>query len=512
MQRKHFLLVGTLLIALLLFPLSSLAADFTITTTDDFDKGLKIGTTTESDRYNLSSGALELDYPLAHKDNSIIGYWRLEEGAGSFIGDEQGILNGTFNNPRWLETPYGTGTYHYDIGDHIYIPNVNLRNLTQLTLMYLYKANSTTDAGTFISDGAQSATSGFIWNYRTSSYVKYQYAIGSEYKTQSCNIIKDTDWHIYAITADYIDKRITSYIENLGSCSLHIITDPIIAPNSTDLYFANYNSSHTDDLEGVLDEIKIYNRTLSESEIVEIYNSGNKYKTSGTWTSPNQTMAAGNQLANTTILYSNVDSENYIDKIEWLVDETVKATHDTNMIGELKNSDLYDDPSLVSYWRFENNADDEKGLNNGSCTNCPAYTSSGKFGGAYDFDGSNDDLRMADSPSLSITGTGLTLSAWIKPDLGAVQGAILHKDAHYAMFWRATGAITYADSITWNYATIGDHGNAPAGEWSHVAVTFDGSTISFYVNGENVGNKARAGSLSDNNVDLSIGSYNFLQS
>ena len=130
-------------------------------------------------------------------------------------------------------------------------------------------------------------------------------------------------------------------------------------------------------------------------------------------------------------------------------------------------------------------------------------------GYALSFDGASDYVRVIDSSSLSITGTRLTLEAWIKSNIGAANGAIIHKDSHYSLFWRATGAITYADSITWSYSSIDDYGNTLTGLWNHVVVTFNGSIIRFYINGVQIGSKIRSGSLIDNSNDLSIGSYNF---
>ena len=168
----------------------------------------------------------------------------------------------------------------------------------------------------------------------------------------------------------------------------------------------------------------------------------------------------------------------------------------------------------VGIWDFEDQSNptaDRSGFgNHGILYGNTHFVANDVLGGhALSFDGNGDYVEIPDSTSLSITGTGITLEAWIKPKVGASNGAIIHKNNHYSLRWQNTGTITYADSITWSYATIGYYGNAPAGQWNHIIVTFDGSTIRFYINGVEVGSKVRSGSLTDNAIDLGIGSYNF---
>jgi len=131
---------------------------------------------------------------------------------------------------------------------------------------------------------------------------------------------------------------------------------------------------------------------------------------------------------------------------------------------------------------------------------------SGRVGGGLVLDGVDDRVRVADSPSLSITGQGLTLEAWVKPDTVSGYRVLVHKEGHYTLAL-ADGRLTYADSVTWSYDTMGYYGSVPMGEWSHVAVTFDGSVVRYYVNGALVGTKARAGSLTDNSQPVCLGAY-----
>ncbi|MDP8231026.1 MAG: LamG domain-containing protein [Candidatus Gorgyraea atricola] len=181
-------------------------------------------------------------------------------------------------------------------------------------------------------------------------------------------------------------------------------------------------------------------------------------------------------------------------------------------------ADKGNDP--VAHWRFDEGggptAYDEIGSNDGTLrpstggTNTAAgqmWTSQGKIGGALECDGTDDDVQIADSPSLSITGTELTLEAWIKPNASAGAGDIIHKDSHYSIYKNANETITYADSTVWSYSTVGSHGSTPEGQWSHVAVTRDADTVDFYINGQYIDSYSCSGSVADNANLLYIGSY-----
>ncbi len=57
----------------------------------------------------------------------------------------------------------------------------------------------------------------------------------------------------------------------------------------------------------------------------------NGFRTGGTWTSALQPLAYPEALNSTTIYYNNAGSQNYIDRIEWLVNSTVLASYETNV-------------------------------------------------------------------------------------------------------------------------------------------------------------------------------------
>ena len=182
------------------------------------------------------------------------------------------------------------------------------------------------------------------------------------------------------------------------------------------------------------------------------------------------------------------------------------ATTSQNIVLTVNDSAV----SAVAHWAFEEGtgvtASDASGNGNTGVLNGGASWAAGQVGGALSLSGAAQDVVVPDSASLRITGTGLTLAAWIFPTQASA-GALIHKHEHYSLLRKADGSLTYADSATWSYATMGSYGSTPLNAWSHVAVTFDGTMVRFYINGVQVGAVTRTGSLTDNAKSLYLGGY-----
>ncbi|NBB94234.1 MAG: hypothetical protein GVY16_00645, partial [Planctomycetes bacterium] len=114
-------------------------------------------------------------------------------------------------------------------------------------------------------------------------------------------------------------------------------------------------------------------------------------------------------------------------------------------------------------------------------------------------------------------GTGLTLAGWTKADdFGVSDGRIISKaqggigeEDHYWMLSTISdgGQIKLRFRLKTNGDTktlIASSGALEAGEWAHVAATWDGASMRLYKNGELVGQTAKSGSM-DLNVTAPIG-------
>jgi hypothetical protein len=174
------------------------------------------------------------------------------------------------------------------------------------------------------------------------------------------------------------------------------------------------------------------------------------------------------------------------------------------------------DSSLVSWWKAERNALDLLGANNTALQGGATF-SPGMVGQAFDLDGSSAYVDVADSASLNPT-NAITVEAWIYPrlPLDPLAAPVLKKaggggdsgeDDGYTLELSGPNAVRF-----WVFLDGGqgwaasDSAPLRPSRWSHLAGVYDGSTLSFYLNGVLVGTPTAApGHLVPSGNNLQIG-------
>ncbi|MDA0180878.1 Ig-like domain-containing protein [Solirubrobacter phytolaccae] len=131
----------------------------------------------------------------------------------------------------------------------------------------------------------------------------------------------------------------------------------------------------------------------------------------------------------------------------------------------------------------------------------------GKFGGAFSFDGNGDFITIPDANPFDLQ-PGMTLEAWVKPAAVSDWRTVLLKERPGQLAYALYAA---ADGGPWAEVTAGTQRQAnsataiPVNAWTHLAATYDKSTLRLYVNGTQVASAAVTGNLFNSAGPLKIG-------
>jgi hypothetical protein len=173
---------------------------------------------------------------------------------------------------------------------------------------------------------------------------------------------------------------------------------------------------------------------------------------------------------------------------------------------------------LVSWWRGEGTPNDSVGGNHGTLQNGTTFAA-GMVGQAFSLDGADDYINVPDPPgNASLNLDYVTVEMWLKPTPPNDHMFPFDKrttnvwTGEYAMLMRSNGQFqTVVDAGAPSYIDPGDGSIfesaaiVPMNQWSHFAMTWDGSTLKAYINGNLAITDAGSGSVVTNSDPLRIG-------
>jgi alpha-mannosidase len=158
-------------------------------------------------------------------------------------------------------------------------------------------------------------------------------------------------------------------------------------------------------------------------------------------------------------------------------------------------------------------ADSSGNGNGGTLVNGPTWVTAGKYGGAINFDGVNDYVRVADGASLDLGRTG-TVEAWVKLDtLNRWQSVLAKGSAN------ADPSHNYAIELNsanrWNCIlgngtssfTIQSPSAPASNQYYHVACVWDGTTAKLYIDGNLSASSTQLVTPAGNAAPLTIGQF-----
>ncbi len=398
--------------------------------------------------------------------SGLTSYWKFNESSGTSAADSAGSNTGTLTNmntPSVWVSGYSSNALDFDgSNDYVALPAPGIMGTGATTFSaWIYPRYTGAGIATLFGMGYQGLECGVLgWN---ASYSCSHDAFSTWSTTPTGSYVPNQWVHFVAVR--HSDGTTTLYLNGSQSGAAHQASGTVNAGTISSALGAAYNGANGFD--GLMDEVRIYNRELSSSEISDLY---------------------GINLQRGLIGH-------------WKLDESS---------GTL--------------------ADSSGSSNSGTAQNSPTYApTGGRMNGAINFDGTNDRIDIANESNFDLDYTQpFTLSTWVYRDTSTTEDGLIEKvdsslDYRGYSVWLPqpsdcpassanciqldikNASVTSAASVNTNGGAI-----ATAG-WYHIVATYNGNSsisgMKIYVNGvsqavNTVTNNLSATSLNNNPVLL----------
>ena len=207
---------------------------------------------------------------LINQSQGLVLYLPFDEGSGTIAKDFSGNNNhGTLvNNPQWVDGKVGKALSFDGIDDNVIVPHSTTLNVTS-TITIIVWIKPKTPFKDFFSKSSWNVMR-IILNEGSINNVKVVYRIGGvDVTTLSANnVIVEDEWR--HIAWRYNGNQTQIFIDG-NSSGLPVNASGSLLTNSSEIWFRWGSGTDQRWYKGLIDEVRIYNRALSDDEIKALY-------------------------------------------------------------------------------------------------------------------------------------------------------------------------------------------------------------------------------------------------
>ncbi len=226
----------------------------------------------------LTIRAERAQYSTAVKADCVAG-WALDEGTGTSTLNAKGHVadNGTLiNGPTWTSGKRGNAILFDGTNDYVNISQSQTFNVTQFTITAWVNTRSTSDYQHVFENGASSLGSGYTQRIESDAGGGTPTCITGNATGSTIQIAYGTfnftthqnEWHHLACTFDGTTTRL--YVDGALNASANSPVITMATPAYTSV-IGRYASAAAYHFNGTLDEVAVYNRSLADYEIAQLY-------------------------------------------------------------------------------------------------------------------------------------------------------------------------------------------------------------------------------------------------
>jgi len=484
-------------------------------------------------------------YPLSHislNDSSLVLYMPFDVNqtgspSNTTYSYSSYNLDGTVLNTNtvvWNQNGLYGGSYYRNGGltDFIKVPySPQLNNMTNYTVSIWFKLDNTASTNRIISSSFEDFQAAkYIWlNIGTTVYMWYR---GTPADWYGCEItITQGTWTQGTFTFQSFNGRNVSTCYKNGAYVQQV--NGTSAPNSNtanSLAIMGYTLGNSF-YNGSIDEIMIFNRSLSSTEISSVFNNQTyRFKTPASQIFPAiniQQDGSLNRINITTNSTQSIGSSISLRLLEW----------NTSFYNDSINGDdinVNKREGLIGYWHLDNisgienntHVFDWSGNNyNGTIKSLSTTISNGYYSNGISFNGEQSSYQGVNITSSKGMLSGLnstTISLWFKADINSTidtgnQWLLSKGDLGYTFYSNDTFLLRWGGTLDKFMITFSNYtqsitvlSSSPYRNknWTNIVCTYDGTLISMYIDGvlDSTGGGITGG-LSNSSDLLSIGGY-----
>jgi len=467
-------------------------------------------------------------------NRTLVGWWSFDSTNGTTLVYDNSTYanNGTMNgDPQITEGYFGKGLDFDGDGDYIQIDDTSVGAMgTQDFSISFWIRHSVLPVGwydTIISPGNGDSAPKWEENWVVGKHGDSEpqskqnnmfFSIGKGtdngyYTTTSSTKINDSNWHHIVAVADR-DGMARLYIDGEFESSTDI-SGTVAGLTSTSGISIGRNNGGSFYLNGTLDEIHIYKRALTAAEVNASFDASRvqyqqlfaNLSEGGTYfyraytideaglvnKTLERQITVNNKPTVSNVILNATSSNNYTtDNLTvWFTQSDADSDAVTNITDWRKqgtsiavlnlpfdtNISVNTTGAVRDYSTFGNNGT----LGNTSSGTMPTWTSNGRSGGAYQFDGINDTIDLGTSSDLDAFGANrdFSISAWIRRnDTTNLEGifsgstGLFNTGIYFGTQWNDEDNLRFlsrSNTVDLNTTdnSIGDN------DWHHVVLTVD---------------------------------------
>jgi len=470
--------------------------------------------------------------------SGIAGWWRGEGDASDGVGNNTGEAVG---GAGFDAGKVSQGFSFNGSGGYVSIPDSPTLDSfsNRLTVEFWFRPNSTNANGTWSAIVAKGGTSWRVQGTSGAKTLTFSATGTSGGDMTGTRNVNDGLWHHAA--GVYDGTNMFLYVD--GTLDVSKAAAGLIAQNDYPMAIganANLAAGTSYFFNGAVDEVTLYNRSLSASEIATIYNAGIFGKcytpsapivlghptnrvifagmqatfsalAAGTWPLSYQWSFNGTNISNatnTTLTLTNVQLSQAGNYALTVTNLYGSATSSNAML--TVNAPVCAAPAagIAAWWRGEGDAGDVMGASAGMLVGGAGF-GAGEVGQSFSFNGTSSYVSITNLGLLNTFTNRLTVECWVRGNSTNANGSWGGIVAKGNTSWRiqaTAGAKTVTFSLTGTTgADMSGTRNVNDGQWHHVAGVYDGTNMFLYVDGTLDVSKPSTGLIAQNNMPVAIG-------